>query len=233
MIKAVFFDLYNTLIRYDPSREEVHAKALKDLHPDIKPEMLCRPLSAADDYIYREMAITPWSQLTDQQKMQKMAEYERIVLREAGIEPSEEAVKRLLETARRFKSRMVLYDDVIPSFTAVRDRGLVLGLISNAEQSAYQLIGELGLKAWLQIIVTSYESGFNKPDPQIFRVALERAGLKAAEAVYIGYQYRIDIVGAKSAGMKAILIDRAGCFNDVKDCVVIRDLGQVTDHLKA
>ncbi len=56
MIKAVFFDLYNTLVGYDPPREEIQARILKDFGIEVSPEALLRPIMTADDFIYQEHA---------------------------------------------------------------------------------------------------------------------------------------------------------------------------------
>ena len=51
MIKAIFFDLYNTLVTYDPPREEIEARVLKDFGIEVSPEVLLRPILTADDFI--------------------------------------------------------------------------------------------------------------------------------------------------------------------------------------
>lgn len=86
MVKAVFFDLYHTLVRYDPPREELQASALKDFGIDVAPEILCRPLIVADEFIYRELASSPLSQRSTKDKMALYARYQGIVLKEAGVE---------------------------------------------------------------------------------------------------------------------------------------------------
>ena len=62
MIKAVFFDLYHTLVRYEPPREELQARALKDFGIDVSPQVFHRPLVAADEFIYQELARAPLNQ---------------------------------------------------------------------------------------------------------------------------------------------------------------------------
>ena len=59
--------------------------------------------------------------------------------------------------------------------------------------------------------------GVEKPDPRIFRIALERAGVAATEAVYVGDLYSIDVVGARAAGLSAILMDPGACWG-ARDC---------------
>jgi putative hydrolase of the HAD superfamily len=79
--------------------------------------------------------------------------------------------------------------------------------------------------------VTSLDAGCNKPNPEIFWKALRRAGVKAAEAIYVGDQYQIDVLGASKAGMKGILLDRGGYFTDITDCPRIRRLTEIVNHL--
>ena len=59
MIKAVFFDLYNTLVTYDPPREETQARILKEFGIEASPESLRRPIMLADDFIYKERSRLP------------------------------------------------------------------------------------------------------------------------------------------------------------------------------
>ncbi len=217
---------------YEPPREVIHAQALCAIDPRITPDMLTRPLAAGDEYIYGELA-RGLSQRSDAEKSAVWVEYERIVLRELGLLPSPEEIKRLLGEIRQSKSRMVLYDDVVLAFTALRDTGLLIGLVSNAERAAHSLMETLGLTPWLKVIVTSSEVGCGKPDPRIFQAALRRAGARPEEAVYVGDQYRIDVAGARSARMTGILLDRGGCFDDIKDCPVIRTLTEVPSRIAA
>jgi putative hydrolase of the HAD superfamily len=80
-------------------------------------------------------------------------------------------------------------------------------------------------------VVTSKEVGSNKPEPPIFLAALDRAGVSASEAVYVGDQYDTDVVGARGVGIKPILIDRYGLMPEVSDCPRIRSLPEVMEHI--
>ena len=61
--------------------------------------------------------------------------------------------------------------------------------------------------------------------------ALKLAGVQAAEAIYVGDQYRIDIGGANEAGMKGVLLDRGGYMEEAADCPRIQSLSQIVEHL--
>ena len=85
MIKAAFFDFYYTLVRYDPPREELQARALKEFGIDVSPEVFPQPLFIADEFIYKELAFYPLNQRSVEDKMSLYAQYQRILLKEAGI----------------------------------------------------------------------------------------------------------------------------------------------------
>jgi len=231
MIKAVFFDLYHTLLGYDPPREELQAKALKELGIDVSPEDLRRPIVTADEYIYQEHSRASISQRSREEQMAVWAEYERILLREAGIEADERLLHGLLGKMQQFELKHVLFDDVLPALHELKKRGLILGLISNVDKDITALLADLGLTEWLQVVVTSQEVGFTKPNPEIFLEAVKRAGIKPHEAIFVGDQYQIDAVAASRAGMKGILLDRIDYFAVVADCPRLRDLGEIVDYL--
>ena len=231
MIKAVFFDLYHTLVRYEPPREELQSKALKEFGIDVKPADLRWPLVAADEFIYGELARTPLSKRAEKDKFALWTQYQRVLLKEAGIEATEELVSGLLGKMMQAKMKLVLFDDIVPVLTDLKKRGLILGLISNIDHDMSSTLNELGLPALLQVIVTSQEAGTTKPGPEIFQEALRRAEVQAAEAVYVGDQYQVDIVGAWNVGMKAILLDRGDFFANINNCPRIQSLAQIIEHL--
>jgi putative hydrolase of the HAD superfamily len=231
MIKAAFFDLYHTLVRYEPPQEELEAKALKDFGIDVSPEVFRRPLVTADEFIYQEIARRPLGQRSQEEKMTLYAQYQRIVLTEAGLEAGEKLVLGLLGKMQQFKMDLVLFDDVAPTLSDLKGRGLVLGLISNVEKDMTDTLDELGLPSWLDIVVTSQDSGFNKPQPEIFQEALRRAAVPPSEAVYVGDQYQVDVIGANRAGMKGVLIDRGDYYREITDCPRIRSLNELAEYL--
>ncbi|HEY82834.1 MAG TPA: HAD family hydrolase [Dehalococcoidia bacterium] len=231
MIKAVFFDLYQTLVRYEPPREELQARALREFGFEVSPESLRRPLLVADEFIYQEIARASLSQRPREEQMAVWAQYERIMLKEAGIEADERIILGLLGKMEQADMKLVLFDDVMPALTSLQGRGLTLGLISNADRDLTPLLSGLGLLPLLQVVVTSQDVGGTKPQPEIFQEAARRAEVGASEAVYVGDQYQIDVVGAEQAGMKGILLDRDNYFAEITDCPRIQSLAELAEHL--
>jgi len=219
VIKAVFFDLYNTLVGYDPPREETQARILKELGVEATPQSLLRPIIAADEFIYKEHARYPIGKRSKEETVELYTEYHGIILKEAGIEASWELITGILKKWLKADYKMVLFDDVVPTLTQLKERELIIGLISNVDRD------------WLGVVVTSQEVGFNKPMPQIFRAAMRKAKVRPIEALYVGDQHQIDVVGANGAGMLGLLIDRNGFYEDITDAPRLSSLTQVVEYL--
>jgi len=231
MIKAVFFDLYQTLVRYEPPREEIEAKVLKDFGIETTPEALVRPIIAADEFIYNEIARQPLSARSKEEKFALYAQYQAVLLGKAGLKYDQKAIPRLLAAMQQSQMDLVLFDDVTLTLDDLKERGLTLGLISNVEQDMIQTLAKLGLPKWLKIVVTSQDAGAGKPRPEIFQLALKRGGVKPSEAIYIGDQYNVDMVGARGVGMEGILIDRGDYYQSIADCPRIKSLKEVAGYL--
>jgi putative hydrolase of the HAD superfamily len=231
VIKAVFFDLYNTLVTYEPPREVIEARILKDFGIEVSPEALLRPILTADEFIYQEHARSSISKRSKEETTALYTQYHGIVLKEAGLEASKEVILGILGRWMSFDLKMVLYDDVVPALTNLREQGLILGLISNVDRDITSLYEGLGLAAWLKVMVTSQEVGSNKPQPEIFLAALKQAGVKPPEAIYVGDQYQTDVVGASKVGMLGILLDRNSLLEEITDCPKVRRLTEVAGYL--
>ena len=159
------------------------------------------------------------------------AQYQEIVLKEAGIKADKKLIMGLLGKMQQFKMNLVLFDDVAPALDDLKGRGLILGLISNVEQDMTDTFKKLKLPSWLEIIVTSQDAGSNKPHPEIFQAALRQAGVQPSEAIYVGDQYQVDVIGANRVGMKGVLLDRGGYAEDITDCPRVRSLTELVAHL--
>ena len=211
----------------------MQANACREIGIEIAEERLTRGLLLADELYINENARSPIKNRPLKEQMEVYAQYERIVLKEAGVEISDEIALRIMQKLGGVSSKLkfVLFDDVLPTFELLKQRGLVLGLISNIDRDIMPFCQELGLASYLDFVVTSQQVGCNKPHPPIFLAALERAGVKASQALYIGDQYKSDVVGARGVDMKAVLIDRYDLFPEITDCPRIKTLAEVVKHL--
>jgi putative hydrolase of the HAD superfamily len=113
----------------------------------------------------------------------------------------------------------------IEALRRVRSAGLVAGVISNSNGSVRSILEETGLAAHLHFIIDSSVVGVEKPDPRIFALGLREAGVSAAEAIYVGDLYSVDVLGARGAGLDGILLDPGG-FWGARDCRLARGLAE-------
>ncbi|MBI2317978.1 MAG: HAD-IA family hydrolase [Betaproteobacteria bacterium] len=101
-----------------------------------------------------------------------------------------------------------LFDDALPALEQLRAAGMRLGVISNWEAWAEQLLCALKIDQFFECAVISGMVGVEKPDPEIFRRAVETAGLEPWQAMHVGDNPVDDFAGAQAAGLTAVLIDR-------------------------
>ena len=115
--------------------------------------------------------------------------------------------------------------EALGAIRRVREAGLVVGVISNSNGSVRSILETTGLAAHLDFIIDSSQVGVEKPDPRIFHLGLREARVEAAEAVYVGDLYSVDVLGARAAGLDGILLDPRG-FWAPRDCRLARGLDE-------
>jgi len=118
------------------------------------------------------------------------------VYREAYLH-TRRAVPGALELLAAVRARAPL-----PAKVAVVTNNLV---VEQVEKLAY-----LGMTALVDVLVVSEEAGVRKPEPAIFRIALERCGSAPEHAVMVGDSWGADVLGAKAAGIRAVWLNRTG-----------------------
>jgi HAD superfamily hydrolase (TIGR01549 family) len=125
-----------------------------------------------------------------------------------------------------------LYEDVVDTFRALRDRGIRIGLISNSHRCLTSFQAHFALDGLVSIAVSSAELGFFKPHPQIFRTALAAIGVRAAEAAMVGDSLTHDVNGARGVGMRGVLLARGVVPIMADNVPVIRSLTQLVGLLE-
>jgi len=109
-----------------------------------------------------------------------------------------------------------------------REAGCVVGVISNSNGSVRRALEEAGLGPHLDFVIDSTEVGIAKPDPRVFALGLEQAGTAADQACYIGDSYFVDVVGARRAGLDAVLFDPGRVWS-ARDCPVATGLSAAVE----
>lgn len=110
-----------------------------------------------------------------------------------------------------YVNHWILFDDVLPFLDGMKAKGMPMGIVTNgsAEQQMAK-IRATGIGDRVEVVVSSEAVGWRKPQREIFLHAAERLGVRAKDCVMVGDNYEADYLGAKAAGMGAVLVDRFG-----------------------
>jgi len=104
--------------------------------------------------------------------------------------------------------RFSVYPDALATLPLLRARGLRLVVVSNWDVSLAPTLRALGLGCVLDAVVTSAGVGAAKPAPHIFRAALALVGVSPGEALHVGDDPSLDVLGAGAAGVHPVLLRR-------------------------
>ncbi len=210
MTKAVFFDFFATLIFWtQPLR--VTLRKIADRY------QLCLDWSVYDEAraILTETyeASKPTDNIRD--TISKQLEGCCAILRKLGVhEHVEQIAWEVLQYEHALFSRnnATLYEDVLPTLDQLQQMDLKLGIISNWDTPLHAMVEELGLAPYFDVVVASHDQRVRsaKPDAAIFEYALNAVDASPEESVHVGDSFEADIIGAHTAGIRAILLDRDG-----------------------
>jgi putative hydrolase of the HAD superfamily len=221
-VRAVLFDAGNTLIRmnYVAIAEHLATRGVTATVEQIqRAEWRARVRLDADLFAHPAPGASTESGDTS-------ARYVRYMLAELGIS-DEPTVAGVIAWRRGYNPPKGIFDTVEPhaaeALALVRAAGLSTAVISNSNGSARAILEGLDLARHLDYVIDSHEVGVEKPDPRIFRLALERSGVDAEGAVYIGDLYSVDVLGARAAGIRAILLDPGRHWGE-RDCDLAADV---------
>jgi HAD superfamily hydrolase (TIGR01549 family) len=145
-------------------------------------------------------------------------EYFFSILDQVGVDPAEfeSMVDTLWETHIRIGLWTVAIEGGPAAVRAMKAAGYRVGVVSNAEGRVENDLYAAGYDGLLETVVDSHVVGVEKPDPEIFRIALDRLDADPAATVFAGDVPSVDVVGAQAAGIAPVLIDRHDLYPAVK-----------------
>ena len=232
--KLVLFDLYKTLIHIwleekdiDVWRQIALFLRYKDIH--LSAEKLRDDFFANIDLAYqtrRKIEIYPEIDMVQVLRM-ALAEQQQVI--------GDGFLIDLLQLFRALCTRgFGVFDDSHPTLEYLK-ANYKIGLVTNAHRVfAEPELKMVNLYTHWDVLVMSSDHGISKPDPNLFFIALEQLNLTPDDAIYVGDSIEHDVIGAQSAGMKVVHINREGQqnshLNAVPDWTFTR-LGQVIDIL--
>lgn len=197
-IEAILFDAGGTLINVDGRRVCAAAEI------PYLPEAFVKAEAAATGAVREWILEHPES--TDAERLPLFLDQ---LLQALGVAPPEdrrEAAFRIAREHRRANLWSAAALGARETLEILARRGYRLGVVSNADGRVRNLLAEAGLAEHLEIVLDSAHVGVEKPDPRIFHAATGELRLSPANCAYVGDLYEIDVLGARAAGLHAILI---------------------------
>jgi putative hydrolase of the HAD superfamily len=220
LIRAVFFDIDDTLVDFTSAARQALAQVLGQ---------------GVDMQLWEAVSRPHWQRFHlgevefTQMRVERTLDFLRTLGRDVGETDAAEIEHlrmNLIEGSYR------AFDDVLPCLESLAGRRLTLGVISNND-AAHQLrkLTTTGLRHSFHTLVFSADVGSAKPDAAIFRIACERAGVRPDEAMHVGDMLDADALGAHRAGLRGVWLDRASSDTGHESVTTINELGEVADLL--
>jgi len=209
VLRAVFLDVGGTLLHEVPSRYAIYAGEASRHGRPVEADEMRRRMAAANramplrlDGAFRYT--DPW--------------FEAFIARIFGASPeglgfAPAVVKEITsELFDHFESpeTFVPYPGAHQLLADLRAAGLVVGVVSNWSSRLPRVLEVTGLADGFDFVLSSALEGVEKPDAGIFRLALERAGVAAGEALHAGDHPELDVAAARATGLAAVLVDHDG-----------------------
>jgi HAD superfamily hydrolase (TIGR01509 family) len=232
-IEAVFIDAGNTLVSIDFDRIAAELSAQGHV---CEPHAVRRAEAAARPAVSRFVAARRSTEDEDTFHFYLRAVIERLApVAAAGPEALRRTTDALVARLRFPGESHRLWRWVLPgvpeALASLRELGLSLVVVSNSDGSIERGLAEAGLRRHFSAVVDSAQVGFEKPDPRIFEHAIRHSGVARHRSLHVGDLYDADVVGARAAGVHAVLLDPFDDWSDV-DCERAADLGAVAERLR-
>jgi HAD superfamily hydrolase (TIGR01549 family) len=212
-IEAVLFDMGGTLVDYPlPSWPVAIGQCLEGVYGHlVKPEKDLPPAAAIVPHVgsARDRRVPAGRDTAT-------AHRATLALRRMIGSLSGRTLPRMAEAcARTLVAKARRFEDALPTVRLLESRGYRLGIVSNTpwgtpEYMWENQINRFGLAGHFGVSVFSSGIGFKKPDSRIFQAALDRLGVPAARALFVGDDPQADIIGASRMGMRTAWLRRPG-----------------------
>lgn len=201
MIKAVVFDLDNTLVDF----MKVKRRAVEAAAEAMVDAGLNSTAKKTTERIFK---------MYDREGIEDQRVFDKILVEEYGEIDYRILAAGILAYRKAKEGSMFLYPHVRRTLTELVRTGIKLAIVSDAPRlSAWMRLVSFGIESYFDVVVSYDDTGFRKPNAAPFRRALEKLGVEPSEAIMIGDWAERDMVGAKALGMKGVFARYGDDFN--------------------
>lgn len=216
-VDAVLFDYGHTLIYFEDRQTPTLHSALAEAYQEINHLLtarLAREVPSAHQLLEGvstqvDLEITRDIEAGRLEEVEIAGIYD-ICLRRMGLEVEPELIEQIMEMEQEaWLAGVRVGPDVVFTLERLRGAGLKLGLVSNASYLPRLMDAQLDylrLVPYLDSVTWSSAIGWRKPEPRIYRKALDALQVAPERAVFVGDRLREDVRGPKALGMRAVLL---------------------------
>lgn len=225
--KVIIFDFGDTLIRLNPSKEEIVLEFLSSKGLDVSIDEITKAYRIVD-YCYKQSAL---SLKEPKAKKAFLLNINKELLKVMGLSKNANHWTEELYNIFSKKKRWEVFRDTIPALNEIKRMGYKMAILANWDRNLSSLVGELGLNNYFSSIFSSEDLSVEKPDPEIFTPLLKYLLSRPEEAIYVGNDYEVDIICARGADVEPVLIDRANFWPNA-DCLRFENLIELNKYLE-
>lgn len=219
----IFFDVDDTLIEWTVSWRHAFAQAAGEVGIEVTADQAWNAVMNAFATYYNDCLA---EHAASGNELAFWLHYDGRILADLGVPPGRvnQAAERVIDLLKRPQA-IRLYDEVPEVLQALSERGMRLGIVTGRPKAEPDL-SILGVREYFHPLIDAFSVGSSKTAGHMFFVAAETAAEAGLPAWHVGDNYDDDVLGARAAGIKPVLIDRRGS-NASADCPRISDLRQL------
>ena len=200
MVKAITFDLDNTLYDYD----FCHQRAMETLSLYCEEKYVLSAQEFKQKYDLAKKIVK--NHLGNTGASHNRMLYMQIFLELIGMKPIVGALEMYNIYWNTMLETMKPFEQVFPLMETLRKKDIKIAVLTDlTAHIQHRKIIRLGLSEYIDVLVTSEEAGQEKPDSRMFDLLLEKLALEPYEVIMVGDSYEKDVLGAKRVGMHGIL----------------------------
>ncbi|MFH1056466.1 MAG: HAD-IIIA family hydrolase [Candidatus Micrarchaeota archaeon] len=220
MTKAILLDLDNTLVDFVKMKKNSVLAAVKAM----RKAGLKMGEREAFDSIFKIYERYGWEDQTA---------FQKLLHKTLGRVDYKILAHGILAYRKEKESRLVLYDGVKETLRSLKDKGLKLGIVTDASKlQAYTRLVALGVEDFFDVIVCFDDTKQKKPSQLPFAAALSKLGLKPGEVLFVGDSFKRDISGAEKLGMKTAWAKYGKSYDEKHEVEPDFELSEFGDLLK-
>ena|SRR5215475_11156209 len=219
--RLVIFDAFNTLVRPKAGFENTFTAALVGLGVEVSAAVMNLLQSASEGLDHRQ-----WSTSRDD-----YARWTAKTLTSNTTDLLADSASHVIPALEQWhQAPMEQFPDVASCLSTLRSNGITVAVCSNWGWDLADDLARAGLSEPVDMVISSAQAGYRKPNKNIYRTVLEAASIPAADAMFVGDNLQADVRGPQRAGIRSVLLDRARV--GVPGYTVVSSLSKLAPHVR-